>query len=718
MGNYHERVHQPSGRIRAKLRSAAFTPQKRPLATIVIDIRKISARQSFCGLKSALPRKGFVRMRYGRLPGPIGIRQIRGSCHPWRVSKIIGIDLGTTNSLVATVDSGIPYVVADGEGRRLTPSVVHYPVGVGNPIVGIAAERMRITAPERTFFSVKRFIGRRFGEVVEQEKQMPFSVIGGDDGGIVFTLADRESSPENVSAEILKQLKEVAETDAGEVISRAVITVPAYFNDAQRNATRRAGELAGLTVERIINEPTAAALAYGLDRLKERSKIAVYDLGGGTFDLSILELNEGVFRVLATNGNTALGGDDIDGRLMEFLFAQTGEALGSAEVRNPAIIARIRAAAVDAKIRLSSELEYTVAIPFLKPNYSFECKLNRDQLDELSRPVLMRTREHCIRSLADAGIAAHELDQVILVGGQTRMPLVRRLVGEWFGCADFDESRGSLRIGTEFHETDGPVLNTSQNPDEAVALGAAIQGEILSGGFRNVLLLDITPLSLGIETFGGLMNVIIPRNSTIPLKAGEVFTTAVDHQREMLIHVLQGERDRAKDNWSLGRFPIGFEKASRGVPRVGVQFEIDADGILHVLARDIKTGHETIVEMKSAVDVDDSDVQKMVEESVEHAFDDLRARRWIEASLKAVETLDAARVGLESCRDELEPGYRESVAAAVRDVEGILASEGSIGSPEALKSAHERLDEITQPLAELLMEKAMDEMLARRGVIG
>ena len=589
---------------------------------------------------------------------------------------IVGIDLGTTNSLVGAIDAGFPILLADADGERLTPSVVYFPEADSEPMVGRAAAVHRVSEPMRTVYSVKRLMGTRTGEV--DTADLTYAVGGKAGGPARVRVAGGERSPEEISALVLGKLKADAEQVLGQPVKRAVITVPAYFNDAQRQATKAAGELAGLTVERIINEPTAAALAYGLERLSDQSKIAVYDLGGGTFDISILELNAGVFQVLSTNGNTRLGGDDIDTAFAEYLRQTTTAKMVDK--------ARLRAGARELKTLLTNS---PVASVFLT-NEVFPV-VGRIELEDVARPIIERTRAHCLRALADAKLNPGDLDAVILVGGATRMPLVRAIVAEIFG-----------------REPD-----TSQNPDEAVALGATIQAGILSGAVRDVVLLDITPLSLGIETFGGLTNVIIPRNTTIPTKAGEMFTNAVAGQRIVRIHVVQGEREKAADNWTLGGFELGFAAGARGSARVGVQFEIDANGILHVLARDTKTGEETIVEMRSAVDVSDEQVERMVAESVEHAFEDYHARLLVETKLKSREMLPAVRHALELAGGRLSGEERAALDALTAEVEAALAGEDL----ERLKAANAALDAGTQELATLLMEQAMDEALERRGLV-
>jgi len=602
------------------------------------------------------------------------------------MNDIVGIDLGTTNSLIGVMDSGFPVLIADSEGSRLTPSVVHFPEK-GNPIIGVPARRMLILEPERTVYSVKRLIGRRPGE--SEKEDLPFAVKSVD-GRMMVDVRGNRLTPEQVSSLVLRKLKADAEQSLARPIDRAVITVPAYFNDLQRQATKRAGELAGFSVERIINEPTAAALAYGLNRLRDRSKIAVYDLGGGTFDVSILELNDGVFRVLSTNGNTRLGGDDIDRELVRLLKERI---IGRHPDLRPVVeerifLARLREIAHAAKLRLSTEDIVTIEIPFLTGTSSFSYSMTRQELEAVARPIIRRTRSHCIRSLDDAKLAAAKLDEVILVGGVTRMPSVRQFVAEVFQR----------------------LPNITQDPDEAVAVGATIQAGVLSGQVQNIVLLDVTPLSLGIETFGGLMNVIIPRNSTIPCKAGEMFTNAVRNQTSMQITVLQGERELAKDNWELGKFEVAFEPVPKGVARVGVQFEIDADGILHVLARDTKSGREQTVELSSAVDVADEAVEKMIAESLDNAFADMSERLWTEMVLKSNELLPAVRSALTLVGDQIDPDEIKKIAKLVAEVEAALEAH----SPPRLKKANTELDEGTQHLATLLIDRAMAEAAKRK----
>ncbi len=598
---------------------------------------------------------------------------------------IVGIDLGTTNSLVGVVDSGFPIILADQAGHRMLPSVVQFPADDSGAevIVGLAARNSQVVHPERTVSSIKRFIGRSANDVSTEEMQNEQLSRTGSDGLLVAG-----KTPEKVSAEILSELKKTAEYALEQPVSRAVITVPAYFNNTQREATKKAAELAGWKVERIINEPTAAALAYGLDREGEEQLVAVYDLGGGTFDLSILQLKEGLFEVIATAGDTELGGDDIDQAVAEFFLSKMELQKEDLESSQWAELLRIGR---EAKEYLSENEAYDVRLPFFREGKSWEFSLTAEQLELLADPILLRTKSICQRAFAEAEAKGKpQIDQLLMVGGSTRMPLIARRLKEWFGKE--------------------PQM--SGNPDEAVALGAAIQAGILCGRVRNVVLVDVTPLSLGIETFGGLMNVIIPRNSTIPAKAGEMFTNAVANQESLAIRVLQGEREMARDNWQLGEIEVPFTPGPKGSARVGVQFTIDQDGILEVLSRDTSTGEDHILEIRNAaVDVDDEAVEKMVEESIDFAFEDMSERIWTEAEMKSRELLPAVEAALTVVGEEITDSEKLEIEAAASDVASLLELPENRRDVNALKAANQKLDDATQTLAAILVEKALDEAL-------
>ncbi len=599
-------------------------------------------------------------------------------------SIIIGIDLGTTNSLVGVVDSGFPIVLADQNGDRLLPSCVSWPAGQP-PLIGNEALRSRILSPGRTVTSIKRFIGRTFADLSEDEiREAGFTVVPGTVGEIEVQLdSETRISPEKISSLILQRLKENAEAALEMPVTRAVITVPAYFNNTQREATKRAAELAGLTVERIINEPTAAALAYGLDKLDEESTVAVYDLGGGTFDLSILQMKDGFFEVISTAGDTRLGGDDLDRAIAQHFI----EVLSPGPL-SPEEEATLMVRAREAKEALSSEESVIIRFPFFRENESYEGALTRARFEELIAPVIERTRPICQRAFAEAANkGAGRVQKLILVGGSTRIPLVREKLKTWLDLEP----------------------DVSQHPDETVALGAAIQAGMLCGRVRQIILVDVTPLSLGIETFGGLMNVIIPRNTTIPTKAGELFTNAVDNQESMAIRVLQGERELAKDNWLLGEVTVPFSPGPRSSARVGVQFSIDRNGILEVLARDTATGEDHVLEIRNAaINVDDEAVERMVSESIDYAFEDMNERIWTEATFKSAELLPAVAEALTLVGSLLPDEDRAAIDRASMNVRQIL--EGTEHNAPALKAANSALDEATQTLAALLVEAAFSDL--------
>jgi molecular chaperone DnaK len=594
-------------------------------------------------------------------------------------AKVIGIDLGTTNSVVAAMEGGQPTVIVNQEGTRTTPSVVAFTKD-GQRLVGQIAKRQAVTNPENTIFSIKRFMGRKYEEVAAEASRVPYKVLRAPNGDAWIEVLGKQYSPPEISALILRKLKEAAEAYLGGTVTDAVITVPAYFNDSQRQATKDAGKIAGLNVRRIINEPTAAALAYGLDKKKDET-IAVYDFGGGTFDISVLEVGDGVVEVKSTNGDTHLGGDDLDQRVIEWIVAEFKKTDSVDLSKDRMALQRLKEAAEKAKIELSTALETDINLPFITADQHgpkhLALKLTRSKLEQLVDDLLQRTMGPVRQALADAGVDAKRIDEVVLVGGMTRMPKIQQMVRDVFGK---DPHQGV-------------------NPDEVVAIGAAVQGGVLTGDVKDVLLLDVTPLSLGIETLGGVMTTLIPRNTTIPAKKSEIFSTASDNQTSVDVHVLQGERPLARDNRTLARFQLaGIPPAPRGVPQIEVAFDIDANGIVNASAKDKATGKEQKITITSSSGLSKSDVDRMVKEAESHASEDQQRRELIEARNAAESLAYQVEKTLKEGQHRIPAQERSRVESLIADVR--KAAEGE--DPSAIKRSADDLQRAAHVMAESL----------------